>query len=361
MTTIKQIFNDFPNNKNTVVTFSGWIRSISQLQKDGLTFCNIFDGSTPKTIQVVFTNNFDNKCNTGSAVTVIGHIVDSQGSQPFEIIPDEFTINGVTQDLNTYPIAKKKLNMDYLRNFCHLRTRTATFGSIMRIRSKLSQATHEFFDMNDFLHLDPNVITTNECESGAGAFTVSEFDFSKYDKLPRQNNQIDFTKDHFKKQAFLTVSSQLQLEALAMSMGKVYTTNKSFRSEHSLTYKHVSEFTHLEIEVPFIEMDYLMQIGEMYIKFICQKILDKCSDDIEFLMQRQCPDLKNRLETLIMTKFNVKTHKKCISLMLESNHKFENKPDYQGDLSSEHEQWLTSNFGPIFVTNFLLLILYKNV
>jgi asparaginyl-tRNA synthetase len=363
---IKEIYKQWPTIKDTKITFSGWVRTIRNSQKDGLSFCEVFDGSHTNTVQIVISPDktdtskfpdFYSKCNTGAAVTVSGQIIESPAQgQLFEVIPYDFIVHGITEDLDTYPIAKKKINMDTLRLYPHLRTRTPSLSCVMRIRSRLSQATHMFFDEQDFLHLDPNIITANECESGAGVFTVTELDLDKHEKIPRKKLDddttiVDFSKDHFRKRAFLTVSSQLQLEALAQSMGRVYTTNKSFRSEHSLTSKHVSEFTHLEIEVPFIQIQYLMDIGEKYVKQMCQIIIEKCSDEIDFLMKRQCPDLKDRLTKLIESPFVKLTHRECVKHMFESEHTFEESPGYDKDLSSEHEQWLTKKFGPIFVTH----------
>ena len=160
-----------------------------------------------------------------------------------------------------YPI-KKTSKLDTLRQVAHLRPRTKTIGSVFRIRNTIMYETHNFFQNKEFLNLDPNIITVNECEGGAGVFTATELMKNSVRDIPSTNGKINYKKDHFKKQAYLTVSSQLQLEALACSMGNIYTMNKSFRSEHSSTNKHASEFTHLEIEMVDIDNRDLMNIGK---------------------------------------------------------------------------------------------------
>jgi asparaginyl-tRNA synthetase len=196
------------------------------------------------------------------------------------------------------------MTLEYLRNYSHLRFRTNTFGSIFRIKSGISHGTHLFFKDNGFLHLDPNIITMNECEGGAGVFQITEKDISLPNKLPLLENKYDWSQDHFGTPVYLTVSSQLQLEALACSLGSVYTTNKSFRSEHSSTAKHLSEFTHLEIETCFIELGDLMSIGEQYIKYIAKYLLDIGTDplhdneeghDLLHIVKEQYSDLSKEL------------------------------------------------------------------
>jgi asparaginyl-tRNA synthetase len=357
---IKKILIDYPKNKDTIVSIVGWVRTVRHNSKDGLSFCSVNDGSTDKCIQIVINTekikdisifkDYYDKATTGCALRVRGLIIESPAAeQLIELLPEEIIVEGDVKDPSTYPIAKKKLNLDTLRTMCHLRPRTHTFGCVFRLRNALSALTTKFFQNNDFLHIDPNIITTNECEGAAGVFTVTELPLDDLTKFKTKG--VDFTNDHFKKQTFLTVSSQLQLEAFACSLGNVYTTNKSFRSEHSNTYKHLSEFTHLEIEMPFVSMDDLMNIGEDYIKFILLEILNGDTiNDIYGLKQRQCSDLDERLEKILYQDFIRLTHNECVKQMLESGDKFKELPGYDKDLSSEHENWITNKHGTTYVT-----------
>lgn len=270
---------------NTEVTVNGWVLSVRS-QKD-LSFIKLTDGSNTNGIQLVYEGEVDSLISLGSSISARGTLVQSPAKgQPYELKTAEITLLGASPD--DYPLCKGKLPLDYLRKFAHLRPRTSSFSSIFRIKSAISHATHSFFREKGFLHINPNIVTVNECEGGAGVFQLTEHDMSNHASLPSidgpfHTGQHDWGKDHFGKPAYLTVSSQLQLEALACSLGAVYTTNKSFRSEHSSTHKHLSEFEHLEIEDVFLSIDELMQIGEDYIKYVGTYLLAHNEDDISSL------------------------------------------------------------------------------
>jgi asparaginyl-tRNA synthetase len=255
------------------------------------------------------------------------------------------------------------MNLDTLRDFIHLRGRTNTFGSIFRIRSSLMKIIHDFYHDEGFLHLDPNIITTNECEGGAGVFQVTENDISKPEMLKLLPDKVsyDWNSDHFNSPVFLTVSSQLQLEVLACSMGNVYTMNKSFRSEHSSTSKHVSEFTHLEIEMININMDDLMNISEKMLKFCINEIFKRNNEDIENLdkfISKGLIDKLNHLKTC-----NYKRMKHC-DIVNEINNDIDNNKDLtlpklqsDDDLGSVHENYITQKYNcPVFLTNWPMKI-----
>ena len=258
-----------------------------------------------------------------------------------------------------YPLAKTKLSLEYLRKHTHLRSRTSSFGSIFRIKYSISQATHDFFREKDFLHINPNIITINECEGGAGVFQITENSLTDYLSLPtkeetdekKEKKLYDWDKDHFGKPVFLTVSSQLQLEALACSIGSVYTTNKSFRSEHSNTHKHLSEFEHLEIEDIFIDLDELMSIAEEYIKYVANYLLQNCMDDILNLDKFISKGLLNRVKEINNMIFHRISYDEAIGILSKSN-ELSKKAVYGEDLCSEFENYLVDyHKGPVFVYN----------
>jgi asparaginyl-tRNA synthetase len=343
---------------NTLVTVCGWVLTV-RTQKD-LTFIKLNDGSNSNGVQLVVEGKFTEleKVNIGSSLNVTGLLVKSPAvGQPFEIQVKKAQVLGLAS-LDDYPLAKGKLPLDYLRNYAHLRSRTLSFGSIFRIKSAISNATHQFFMDKGYLHLNPNIITVNECEGGAGVFQLTEHDISDYSKLPKikDTNNHDWLRDHFEKPAYLTVSSQLQLEALACSLGSVYTTNKSFRSEHSTTNKHLSEFEHLEIEDVFITIDELMQIGEDYIKFVGQWLLNNNLDDINNLGKFVSKGLLDRIKTIVNAKFNRVKYSEAIEILKKSTTL--SKPVIYGeDLCSEFENYLTEYFkGPVFVSHWPIAI-----
>lgn len=340
-----------------IVEINGWVLTIRN-QKD-YSFIKLNDGSNSDGLQLVIDNNkiLDKIINTGTSLNVKGLIVKSPAQgQDFELNVEEIEIFGEANP-NYYPLSKGKLPLTYLRNYPHLRFRTNTFSSIFRIKSNINFATNLFFHKKNYLHLDPNIMTVNECEGGAGVFQVTENDLSNLSLLPKKDKTelYDWEKDHFNKPVFLTVSSQLQLEAISCSLGAVYTTNKSFRSEHSNTIKHLSEFTHLEIENTFIDLNYLMEISEEYIKFIGIYLLENSIDDIKSLDSFVSKGIINRINNLLSKKFIYLDYDAAIKLILKES-KITIK--YGDDLSSEAENFLTEFYDntPVFVKNWPISI-----
>lgn len=354
-TPIREIFEK--SQFNSVYTVHGWIRSFRK--QNDLYFFNINDGTNPQGLQVI-CNKVDNEklfeklssksLNMGCYVKLSGELVKSPAqNQDFELLLSDIFEVG-TCNPQKYPL-KKNIKLESLRDLCHLRSRTKVLGCVYRIRNTLLFETHNFFQQQKFLNLDPNVVTINECEGGAGVFTITELMNKSTRDIPNKNGVINYNKDHFKRQAYLTVSSQLQLEGLACGIGNVYTMNKSFRSEHSNTNKHVSEFTHLEIEMIDVKNDDLMYIGETYIKYIIKKVYEKNIDDIEELNKFACKGLKNKFEELLNLKFYRKSYKECIEI-LQKEGKF--NISIGDDLSSEAENFLTQYFqGAVYVYNWI--------
>lgn len=364
---IKQVCEKYNELFDKEVIVSGWVQTI-RLQKE-LAFIKLNDGSCPSGVQLIVEGDnmtIANQLTTGSSIKAVGIVVKSPAEgQAFEIKVSNIHIYGLSNP-DEYPLAKGKLPLDYLRNYAHLRTRTQTFGSIFRIKSAISNATHKFYQEKGYLHLNPNIITVNECEGGAGVFQITERDISVPSRLPlyedKSNNKLtiitnnyDWNQDHFGKPAYLTVSSQLQLEALCCSLGSVYTTNKSFRSEHSSTNKHLSEFEHLEIEDAFIDINELMQIGEDYIKYVGNYLLENCLDDINNLGKFVSKGLLERIKSIVSTEFKRITYDEAIEILKKTTL---SKPVIYGeDLCSEYENYLTDYFkGPVFVSHWPIAI-----
>ena len=234
-------------NKN--VSISGWVRTFRANR-----FIALNDGSCLNNIQCVVDfekteQEILKKITTGAALNIKGKVVESQGSQQsIEIMVDKCEILGGSNP-EIYPIQPKKHSFEFLRENAHLRTRTNTFSAVMRIRSNLSFAIHEYFKKNGFYYVHTPIITASDAEGAGEQFRVSTLDM----KNPPLNDdgQVDFSKDFFGKETNLTVSGQLEAEAYAMSMGKVYTFGPTFRAENSNTSRHLSEFWMIEPEVAF--------------------------------------------------------------------------------------------------------------
>lgn len=342
------LHRQYLNLLNTEVTVNGWVLSVRS-QKD-LSFIKLTDGSNTNGIQLVYEGEIDSTISLGCSISARGILIQSPAKgQLYELKTAEISLLGASPE--DYPLCKGKLPLDYLRKFAHLRSRTSSFSSIFRIKSAISHATHSFFKEKGFLHINPNIVTVNECEGGAGVFQLTEHDISNHTALPSlpgpfHTGQHDWSKDHFGKPAYLTVSSQLQLEALACSLGAVYTTNKSFRSEHSSTHKHLSEFEHLEIEDVFLSIDDLMQIGEDYIKYVGTYLLAHNEDDISNLGKFVSKGLMERVQEIVGATFTRVTYADAISILQKGG----KQAVYGEDLCSEYENYLTEHFkGPVFV------------
>jgi len=328
---IKQLTSE---QLNKSIELNGWVLTIRN-QKD-ISFIKLNDGSNSSGIQLVIDNVLmKDKIYTGCSINVKGILIKSPAlEQDFEIQVSEINILGYC-DPEEYPLAKGKLPLVYLRNYQHLRCRTITFGNIFRIKDAINYATHIFFHNKQYLHLDPNILTVNECEGGAGVFKVLE--------------NSDKPLDHFDKNVYLTVSSQLQLEALSCSLGAVYTTNKSFRSEHSSTNKHLSEFSHLEIENTFIDLEYLMSISEEYIKFIGNYLLENNLSDLTSLNSFVSKGLIDRITNLVNSEFIKLEYSNAIKLIKENS---DIEINFGEDLSTSAENFLTDHYNkPVFVIN----------
>ena len=345
---IKDVLTLTLTEHSNSIELTGWVQHVRKQQQHCFVLIN--DGSCVSGIQLICSNEdeFFNELKTvnkGCLIRVLGKIVHSPASgQKYECKVERVLVINKCDPIE-YPI-KKRNTVDTLRQIAHLRTRTPLFGCIMRIRNTVMYETHKFFQDSDYMHLDPNILTINECEGGAGVFQATEWCPKTLKDIPSSNSVINWKKDHFKQPVYLTVSSQLQLEALACSLGNVYTTNKSFRAEHSLTSKHMSEFTHLEIEVVSCNNDYLMTIGESYINYIINKVFENNYDDLVELNKNACKGLLERYIKCKDLKYHRIRYKDCI----ETLHKNGFKITFGDDLSSEMENFLCEYYnGAVFV------------
>ena len=367
METISQLIlrkkNLLLENENSINICHGWVRTLRE-SSSTLGFCNINDGSNIGGMQLIISHenmeesevkSFFENVKLGAFLSCVGSIVPSPAKgQEYEFLVKEFNVSMHVDD--NYPLCKSKMNIDTLRNHIHFRARTNTFGSIFRIRSSLTKILHDFYHSKHYLHLDPNIITVNECEGGAGVFQITENNISNLSTLNKtKDGTYDWNKDHFCKPAYLTVSSQLQLESMACSLGNVYTMNKSFRSEHSCTSKHVSEFTHLEIEIVNNTLQDLMDVGEEMIRYSIRELFARNRDELENLNKFVSKGLIDRLETLEKTDFKRIPYSEAISLIQQDilHKKTKLSPiKYGDDLGSEHENYIVDKFnGPVFITH----------
>jgi asparaginyl-tRNA synthetase len=338
------------------IIVNGWVRN-KRIQAN-LAFVEIFDGSTSKTIQVITEDKeLIEKLNTlsvGSSISVMGTVVTSPNSN-LELKLVGIDYMGLVDDPLTYILNAKKMSLEILRDHQDVRVKTRTFNSVFRIRAGLSKATHDFFHMLGAHHLNPNIITTSDCEGAGEVFTITNM-LDKTNTLPvvEKTNQIDYKKDFFEKHAFLTVSSQLQLELLCSGLSKVWTSNKSFRSEKSKTNRHLAEFEHIEWEFAWIGLSDLMDISEHYTQYCFQYVLDNHADDLEELNKFTSKGVIDKLKSFCSKPYHRISYDDAIKILIDNQEKISNIPKWGDDLGSECEKYLAEVIfkHPVFVYNY---------
>ena len=367
-TTVLKILNEL--KKNQTIEVCGWVKTFRANR-----FIALNDGSCLENIQCVidFENTDDNilkKITTGSSVKISGKIVESKGTkQTIEIQVNKIDILGESNP-DQYPIQPKKHSFEFLRENAHLRTRTSTFNAIMRLRSSLSFAIHKFFNKEGFYYVHTPIITGSDAEGAGEQFRVTTLN----PKNPELNSEkkVDFKKDFFGKETKLTVSGQLEAEAYAMSLGKVYTFGPTFRAENSNTSRHLSEFWMIEPEAAFMDINGNMDLAENFLKYILEDIANNNSSELTFLESRLIDEEKRKPEKdrsemsliekinfVIKNKFKRITYTEAIDILRDSTTNRKKKfeyiiEDWGCDLQSEHEKFLVEKHFkcPVIIYNY---------
>jgi asparaginyl-tRNA synthetase len=341
------------------VTVEGWVRTRRD-SKAGLSFIHVLDGSGFDPIQVVAPAELENyedtvqKISTGCALRVEGELVASQGKgQSVEIKADRVDVVGWVDDPETYPMQAKRHTMEYLRQVAHLRPRTNIISAVTRVRHTLSQAIHRFHHERGFFWIHTPIITASDCEGAGEMFRVSTLDLTN---LPRTDDgKIDFAQDFFGREAHLTVSGQLNVEAFCLAMSRVYTFGPTFRAENSNTRRHLSEFWMIEPEIAFADLDDDMKLAEEFLKYIFKALLDERADDMAFFDKFVDKGCIARLETMVNASFEHMEYSEAIDRLKGAKKaKFEFPVEWGIDLQSEHERFLTEKIigRPVAVMNY---------
>lgn len=340
------------------VTVRGWVRTRRD-SKAGVSFVNVSDGSCFAPIQVVAPADLPNyesevrHLTTGCSVIASGRLVPSPGQgQSFEIQASSVEVVGWVEDPLTYPMQPKQHTLEYLREYAHLRPRTNLFGAVTRIRHCLAQAVHRFFHERGFFWVNTPIITTSDAEGAGQMFRVSTLDLMN---LPRTaDGEVDFSRDFFGKEAFLTVSGQLNVEGYCLALSKVYTFGPTFRAENSHTTRHLAEFWMIEPEIAFANLDDDALLAEDFLKYLFRAVLEERADDMAFIAERVQKDAVSRLEAFINAPFERLDYSEAIRLLRNSGQKFDFPVEWGLDLQTEHERWLTEvHVGrPVVVVNY---------
>ena len=366
--TIKALLED-PQIGNEVIVM-GWVRTFRSNR-----FIAINDGSTLQNLQCVIDfENTDEKLlkeiNTGACLKLTGKLEESQGKgQSVEVQVATIELLG-SSDPNQYPIQPKKHSLEFLREKAHLRIRTSTFSAIMRVRSKLAFAVHQYFNEQGFFYMHTPIITGSDAEGAGEMFRVSTLD----PKNPPLNEEgtIDYKEDFFGKETNLTVSGQLEGETYAMGLGKIYTFGPTFRAENSNTSRHLAEFWMIEPEMAFYDLEDNMELAEDFIKYTIHYVLEHCKEDLEFLENRLLDEEKTKpqnerspmpliekLRFVVDNEFKRVSYTEAIEVLRNSKankkKRFQYPVDEWGiDLQSEHERYLVEKHfnAPVILYNY---------
>ena len=345
-------------NIDTQVTVKGWVRTRRD-SKAGISFVNVSDGSCFHPIQVVAPDTLSNYADeiahltAGCSVEATGLIVPSPAKgQPFEMQASAIKVVGWVDDPDTYPIQPKAHSMEYLREVAHLRSRTNVFGAVTRVRHTIAQAIHRFFDEQKFFWVNTPIITASDAEGAGELFRVSTLDMMN---LPRtENGKIDYSKDFFGRESFLTVSGQLNVETYCMAMSKVYTFGPTFRAEKSNTSRHLAEFWMIEPEIAFADLADDASLAEAMLKYVFKAVLAERADDMEFFDERIEKGLIAKLQAMIDCNFVRMDYTEAVRILESSGQKFDYAVKWGMDLQSEHERFLAEKYvkGPLVLMNY---------
>ncbi|CAH0185812.1 asparaginyl-tRNA synthetase [bacteria symbiont BFo1 of Frankliniella occidentalis] len=340
------------------VTVRGWVRTRRD-SKAGISFIAVYDGSCFNPVQAVVNNSLNNyqdevlRLTTGCSVVITGKVVESPGEgQSFEIQATAVEVVGWVDDPDTYPMAAKRHSIEYLREVAHLRPRTNLIGAVARVRHTLAQALHRFFDEQGFFWVSTPLITASDTEGAGEMFRVSTLDMENLPRTPE--GKVNYDEDFFGKEAFLTVSGQLNGETYASAISKIYTFGPTFRAENSNTSRHLAEFWMLEPEVAFADLEDNAALAEAMLKYVFKAVLEERADDMAFFAERVDKEAISRLEKFVTTDFAQVDYTEAVEILLASGQTFENAVSWGIDLSSEHERYLAEKHfkAPVVVKNY---------
>ena len=353
-TEIRQLYRETPAD-GAVVTVCGWAKTVRDSKNIG--FIELSDGGCFKPLQIVFeAAKLDNyreiaKAGVGTSLQVTGRVVLTPGAkQPFEINADEICVLGTCGP--EYPLQKKRHTVEFLRTMPHLRPRTNTFAAAFRVRSVAAYAIHKFFQENGFVYAHTPLITGSDCEGAGEMFRVTTLDL---DNVPRtEDGKVDFSKDFFGRSTNLTVSGQLEAEAMATAFGKVYTYGPTFRAENSNTPRHAAEFWMIEPEIAFADLADDMDLAEAMVKSVISYVLEQCPAELAFFNQFFDKGLLERLNALVNSEFVRVSYTEAVEILKQHNDQFQYKVEWGTDLQTEHERYLTEKIyqKPVFVTDY---------
>ncbi|HET6802143.1 MAG TPA: asparagine--tRNA ligase [Casimicrobiaceae bacterium] len=343
---------------DTPIVLEGWVRTRRD-SKAGVSFLHVSDGSCFQPVQAVVPSTLANyatevqRLTAGCAVAVTGNVVPSPAKgQPFEVQASAVDVVGWVDDPDSYPIQPKPHTLEFLRDVAHLRPRTNVIGAVTRVRDAIAHAIHDFFHAHGFLWINTPIITTSDAEGAGELFRVSTLDLMN---LPRTaEGRVDFAQDFFGREAFLTVSGQLNVESYCMAMSRVYTFGPTFRAENSNTSRHLAEFWMIEPEIAFADLSDNATLAETLLKHVFATVLRERADDLAFFDERIEKGVVAKLSGIVDSEFVRMDYAEAIRVLGEATQRFEFPVRFGTDLQSEHERYLSETYAkrPVVVMNY---------
>jgi asparaginyl-tRNA synthetase len=340
------------------VTVKGWVRTRRD-SKAGISFVHLSDGSCFHPVQVVAPNTLANyadeiqRLTAGCAVEATGLIVPSPAKgQPFEMQASGVKVIGWVEDPDTYPIQPKPHSLEFLREVAHLRPRTNVIGAVTRVRHTIAQAIHGFFHAHGFVWVNTPIITTSDAEGAGELFRVSTLDQMNLPRTPE--GKVDYSKDFFGRETFLTVSGQLNVETYCMALSKVYTFGPTFRAENSNTSRHLAEFWMIEPEIAFADLADNASLAEALLKHVFRTVLNERADDMAFFEERIEKGVIAKLQGIVDSEFVRMDYTEAIRILENAKQKFEFPVSWGIDLQSEHERFICEEHAgrPVVLMNY---------
>ena len=365
ITLIKDILTQKPDGQEVAVY--GWVRT--KRETKNLIFIQVNDGSCFASIQLTFdrdkgidaqTEKELSRITTGASIKAVGALIESPASgQAVEVAAKTIFVYGEASG-ETYPLQKKRHTFEFLRDIAHLRARTNTFGAVARVRNQMAFAVHNFFQEHGFQYVHTPLITASDCEGAGEMFQVTTLNMQEIirkalkDKVDPATFAVDYKQDFFEREAYLTVSGQLEIETYATALSRVYTFGPTFRAENSNTTRHLSEFWMIEPEMSFFQLEDNMDLAEKFVVYLLKWALTHCRADLEFFNAQIKPGLIETLEHVVESKFTRITYTDAVKELEKHASEFEFKPFWGCDLQSEHEKYLTEQVfkGPVIVTDY---------
>ena len=349
-TQVRELYRDTKKYMNSEILVKGWIRNHRKQKNFG--FIAFSDGTFFNQVQIVYDDKLANfteiqKLRVGSAIEVTAKVISSPAKgQSFELQAITVTLKGDSPE--DFPMQPKRHTKEFLREQAYLRPRTNLFQAVFRVRSVAAMAIHEYFQQRDYIYVHTPLLTTSDCEGSDQMFKVTTLDLNKVPK--DEDGKVDYKKDLFNKETFITGTGQLHGEAFAMAFSNIYTFGPTFRTEKSNTKTHANEFWMIEPEIAFCDINQLMDIEEEMLKFVVKYVLEKCPEEMSFFDKFVEKGLLKKLEALISSDFVRVTHREVIDILKKADRKWEFTPDYQSDIAKEHEKYITEYFNcPVFI------------